>query len=181
MKLYIVRHGETDWNGTKQLQGWTDMPLNTRGVEQAKKLKAQILAKRLDFDYCYSSPLKRVLETAKIVTDGKMEIRQDALLKERSFGTAEGRILNSWDELEEDIFDETLNSNIYGIEPIRDFQRRVELFLGKLRQKHTEDKKILIVTSGGTIKRALYTLTGDRQFISQDFHIKNCVLREIEI
>lgn len=58
MKLYIVRHGETDWNGTKQLQGWTDMPLNTRGVEQAKKLKAQILAKRLDFDYCYSSPPK---------------------------------------------------------------------------------------------------------------------------
>ncbi len=181
MKLYLVRHGETDWNGKKQLQGWADIPLNDRGIMQAEALRDKINQQSLAFEVCYSSPLARAFKTAAIITRNITPIVQDDLLKERGFGDVEGKILKSWDEFGVDIFDETLNSNIYGIEPIRDFQRRVELFLGKLRQKHTEDKKILIVTSGGTIKRALYTLTGDRQFISQDFHIKNCVLREIEI
>ena len=57
MKIYFVRHGETEWNVKKIFQGVKDSPLTSLGKEQARKLKNRL--NQLDFDYFYSSPLGR--------------------------------------------------------------------------------------------------------------------------
>ena len=89
MDLDIVRHGETDWNTEKRIQGQTDIELNENGVRLAK-LTAEGL-KNVDFDYIFSSPLKRAFRTAEILRgERSMEIVRDERLKEMFFGEYEG-------------------------------------------------------------------------------------------
>ena len=68
MRLYIARHGQTDWNVQHKAQGRTDIPLNDIGKKQAAELRNQI--KDIEFDAVYASPLKRATETAQIAIDG---------------------------------------------------------------------------------------------------------------
>lgn len=180
MKLYFVRHGETDWNERKRLQGWCNTSLNTRGAEQAKKLRERILKEDLVFDVCYSSPLKRVLRTAEIITGGEVPIIQDSLLKERGFGEMEGQLLEKWSDLGVDIFDEELNAKVYGIEPILTLQKRAKEFLDRVRRENNEEAQILIVSSGGIIKRMLYLATEDEYYKSSSFHVDNCKLITVD-
>src|SRR5271167_231879 len=63
--FYIVRHGQTDWNVEKRIQGCTDIPLNDRGREQAFELGKKL--KDVDFAFCFSSDLQRAAETARII------------------------------------------------------------------------------------------------------------------
>lgn len=90
MNLYILRHGETDWNKAMRMQGQVDIPLNEYGIQLAKETKEGL--KDIKFDYIFSSPLIRAVETAKIVT-GAMEDRiiTDDRIKEISFGEYEGK------------------------------------------------------------------------------------------
>ena len=69
MKLYIVRHGETDWNKARKIQGRSDIPLNEFGRHLARET-AKGLAD-VHFDLCFTSPLSRAKETAQIILDGR--------------------------------------------------------------------------------------------------------------
>lgn len=90
MKLYIIRHGETEWNKLKKLQGQSDVPLNDYGRELAQ-ITGDAL-KEVQFDVVYASPLSRAYETAKIIVGGReVEVQTDERLKEISFGIAEGK------------------------------------------------------------------------------------------
>ncbi len=92
MKVYLIRHGETDWNSVRKLQGQTDIRLNDYGIELAK-LTAEGL-KDVDFDLIYSSPLIRAVETAEIIKgDRELEIHTDDRIKEINFGECEGIII----------------------------------------------------------------------------------------
>lgn len=87
--LYIMRHGKTDWNQLRKLQGRTDIPLNDIGREMARK--AAETYKDVHFDVCFCSPLSRALETAQIfLADRDIEIITDERLVEMSFGIYEG-------------------------------------------------------------------------------------------
>ena len=94
MKVYIVRHGQTDWNVQHKAQGRSDIPLNETGRRQAEELRDKI--KDIKFDAVYASPLKRARETAEIATDGEYKIVFDDRLMERSFGDFEGKEISSW-------------------------------------------------------------------------------------
>ena len=72
MKLYIARHGQTDWNLKGLAQGQVDTPLNNTGVHQAEALRGKL--KSYDFDICYCSPLQRAAKTAEIALDGRTRI-----------------------------------------------------------------------------------------------------------
>lgn len=89
MELYIIRHGETDWNVEKKLQGQSDTELNAYGVELA-----QVTAKALKdvrFDHIFASPLRRAYHTAQIIRGERdVEIVTDDRLKEICFGVNEG-------------------------------------------------------------------------------------------
>lgn len=90
MELYIVRHGETEWNKEKLLQGSTDIPLSENGRLLAK-LSGEALA-GTPFDRIYSSPLKRAYETACLFRGGQdVPIIRDDRLKELCFGEYEGQ------------------------------------------------------------------------------------------
>jgi broad specificity phosphatase PhoE len=89
MELLIVRHGETEANRAGELQGHLDTPLTDRGNEQAKTVAAQLNA--YDFDMTFSSPLKRALDTAKILAQRvNTDIRMSEALKEICYGEWEG-------------------------------------------------------------------------------------------
>lgn len=89
MKVYIVRHGETDWNIAKRAQGQTDIELNENGIRLAEITSKAI--KDLHFDYIFSSPLKRAYKTAEILRgDRKVPIFTDDRIKEICFGVYEG-------------------------------------------------------------------------------------------
>jgi len=99
MVLYFVRHGETDWNVRKKIQGKTDIPLNENGIGQAQALAAKLFEKKqrgsLKVACAYSSPQLRALRTAQIAADA-LAVECVALedLREMDLGVWEG--LN-WD------------------------------------------------------------------------------------
>jgi broad specificity phosphatase PhoE len=88
--LYLVRHGETDWNLQRRIQGSTDVPLNDLGRAQAKRA-GQLLAGR-SWDAVVASPLSRAFDTASIIAAevGLPTPTTDARLVERAYGDAEG-------------------------------------------------------------------------------------------
>ena len=89
MKLYMIRHGETDWNKEKRLQGQSDTQLNEYGIELAR-ITGEAL-KDVHFDYIFSSPLKRAYKTAELIRmDRPVKIITDDRLKEICFGVNEG-------------------------------------------------------------------------------------------
>ena len=93
--LYLMRHGQTDWNIVHKLQGRTDIPLNENGRQMAKEACQKY--QDINIDKCFCSPLQRARETAELMLEGRnISIELDDRLQEMSFGTFEG---------EENIFD----------------------------------------------------------------------------
>lgn len=89
MKLYLVRHGETDWNKEKRIQGSTNIELNEYGRELARITRKGLL--EIPFDIAYSSPLIRAKETGEIILKGRnIPLYEDQRLREIDFGTYEG-------------------------------------------------------------------------------------------
>ena len=89
MKIYIVRHGETDWNGPRRLQGRSDIPLNETGIEEAK-ITGEAL-KDVPFAAAFVSPLTRTRQTAELlIRDRHIPVYEDARIIEMCFGVYEG-------------------------------------------------------------------------------------------
>ena len=89
--LYIFRHGETNYNVEKRMQGWLDIPLNENGVAQAHALAKKLHG--VTFDCVYSSSSSRALDTARIVVgNNDTEIITDDGLREHNFGDFCGNI-----------------------------------------------------------------------------------------
>ena len=88
LRLYIARHGETDWNALHRLQGWTDRPLNETGRRQAVALADALKGIRLDA--IYSSTLSRSRDTARTVAGNTMTVKSLDGLRERNYGHYQG-------------------------------------------------------------------------------------------
>ena len=118
--IYLMRHGETDWNAVRRIQGHTDIPLNARGIQAMEAAGQRLRDLGFRVDCMASSPLKRAAETARIIGtqigyDGEILCEPDLI--ERSFGKAEGVSLLD----HPDLTDET-----YGVEKMEDLRQRVE-------------------------------------------------------
>jgi probable phosphoglycerate mutase len=96
-RLFLVRHGETDWAASGRHTGWTDIPLNDRGRRQAAQLAERLTGE--SFDRVFSSPLSRALETCRLVGLGDRVI-VDPDLREWDYGEYEGR---KTDEIREEV------------------------------------------------------------------------------
>ncbi|MHB0939990.1 MAG: histidine phosphatase family protein, partial [Armatimonadota bacterium] len=92
MKLYLIRHGQTDWNLAQRFQGQSDIPLNEIGRRQANALADRLSSQ--PFEVAYSSDLQRALETAKVIAGDRLEIKTDLRLREMDFGDWEGATYN---------------------------------------------------------------------------------------
>lgn len=93
MKLYLVRHGETEWNHLRKMQGQMDIPLNEYGIELAEKTADGM--KDIKFDRIFASPLVRAKKTAEYIAENSGAIVEtDDRLKEINFGEGEGSDIN---------------------------------------------------------------------------------------
>ncbi len=145
MKVYFVRHGQTDWNIQHKIQGWTDIPLNAEGIRQAYETKERL--KDVPFDAVYSSSLCRAAKTAEIITEGRgLTLRVDDRIKERFFGEYEEK---PWDE---STFNKTWLAEPEGTyERLDHFNKRVADFLDDLKEKRPGET-VLVVSHGGTMR-----------------------------
>lgn len=153
-ELYLVRHGETEWNAARRIQGRTDIPLNETGRQQAREA-AELLARRR-WHGVYTSPLGRARETASIIAerlglDGVTAI--DALV-ERDYGEAEGM---GFDEIEA-LYPEGVRAP--GQETREEVAARVVPALLELAERHPGER-LVIVSHGGAIRSVLQTAEPD--------------------
>lgn len=95
-RVLAIRHGETAWNVGNRIQGQLDVPLNDVGRWQARRLGAALADE--DIAVVYTSDLTRACETAEAVAGGTRRLVPDTGLRERHFGTLQGK---TWAEIEE--------------------------------------------------------------------------------
>ena len=149
MKIYVMRHGQTDWNVERKLQGRTDIELNETGKHQVKQAQKEIEKYNIDLILC--SPLKRTKQTAQIVSEGKnIEIIYRDELLERNFGDLEGK--QPWKEplfANNEFYNYTKNIKMRNIETVRELCDRVWGLLDEIEKTYS-DKNVLLVTHGGT-------------------------------
>jgi 2,3-bisphosphoglycerate-dependent phosphoglycerate mutase len=157
LRIYLARHGQTDWNVEGRMQGGTDTPLNATGRQQAAALKDHL--KNARFDAVYSSTLSRSRETAEIVR-GQVPLTSLAGLGERRFGKFEGLLSDAPDtgpEFQRRRWDP--QDALDGGESWVAFTDRVRSALQAIRTKHPSGA-ILIVGHGGTNQALLQILLG---------------------
>ncbi|MCU1364301.1 MAG: histidine phosphatase [Acidimicrobiaceae bacterium] len=171
----MVRHGETEWNERRIIQGHTNSSLTPTGREQARALGETL--RELGFDHIVTSDLERAQETALIVGEVLgLRAETDPLLRERGYGEYEGRP------------SEELSSNITGVkegvmvnpdarplggESFRDVVARARRFLQRADEEWPETR-LLVVTHGGMVQ-ALRAATSARPLEGTLwFRVGNC-------
>lgn len=183
MKLYIIRHGETEWNKEKRLQGQCEVPLNEYGRELARITSKALCDTR--FDIVYSSPLSRAYETAQIIAgDRNISIIKDDRLKEISFGVAEGMVK---DELGDKINDFFFAPERYvpaeGGETYEEMcQRAADFIEDIIYPLRNTDKSVLIVAHGAMNKGLMLCLKNlEIKDIWKGEFQRNCCVNEYEL
>lgn len=187
MKIYFVRHGETDWNKERKLQGQVNIELNEFGRHLARETAKGL--KDISFDICYTSPLKRAKETAELILEGRnVPIIEDDKIIEMAFGEYEGGCCSKagWN-LPEDFrkfYNDTANYKApAGGEDFYDVKKRTGDFLEELRlNPELKDSNILVTTHGASLAGLLNNLKGEN--ISDYWGIgvhKNCAVTEAEL
>jgi broad specificity phosphatase PhoE len=166
LRLYIARHGETDWNVQHKLQGMTDIPLNDNGRRQAAALAESLKGVRLDA--IYSSTLSRSRDTARTVAGTSMTVKSLDGLRERNYGHFQGgsdtepdyvKRMNVWDDRLDD--GESLNQLL----------ARARDSLAQIRREHPSGNVLIVAhrITNQMMLRALLDLTPDQTVkITQD-------------
>jgi probable phosphoglycerate mutase len=156
--LYIMRHGKTDWNVRHKLQGRTDVPLNEEGRQMAEAVRSE--CDRIHFDVCYSSPLMRAYETAKIVLASRdIPIITDSRLAEMSFGDYEGTE-NSFEDPDCPInilfnSPELYRSSVGGAETFEELYARTGEFLREIIEPGLQEGRDILIVGHGAMNASI--------------------------
>lgn len=147
MRVYLVRHGETDWNIEKRCQGFSDTPLNATGRRQAESIAKSLSSLRIQA--VYSSSLSRARETAEAVARHHgLAVQTDHAFRELNQGEFEGlrlkelveqhgRFLKRWMEDPADL-------TLPGGESLRDVQVRAWQALEKVVERHPDGDAVVV-------------------------------------
>ena len=177
MMIYIMRHGQTDKNQAKLLQGRSDVPLNEIGVAEAKAAGEWLQQQGIAFDRVYASPMTRAVQTAGIVTGGQTVITDERLL-EMDYGPYEGMDLtNPAPEIITFFRDFVNNPAPEGMEPLSDVVKRMGDFLEDLEGM---EGNILIATHAVAMKGALEYLSPSSNGSYWAKYISTCGIYAVE-
>jgi len=148
-RICFIRHGVTDWNIEKRIQGQTDVPLNAIGIQQAKALSNRIKYEK--WDLIYSSDLTRAKVTADIVAGPLgLQVHTDPRLREMYCGDLEGTTL---DERIQRWGEDWRNLSL-GVEDDESIAERGMAFVEDIAEKH-RGKNILVVSHGALIRKTI--------------------------
>ena len=168
--ILLARHGETEWNRERRVQGHSDIPLNDTGRAQARELAKQLERERLDA--VYTSDLSRARETAEIATAGRALPTQELIdLRERHFGTWEGLT----DTVIRDRFPESRSGPWGDGETVEEMSARVVAALRTIAEEH-RGASVLVMTHGGPMRAALRAAGAE-----PSGGIDNCHVLRIEV
>ncbi len=153
VKLYITRHGETQWNREKRMQGWKDSDLTPEGEGDSLAL-AQVL-KRVSFEAVYSSPSGRARKTAELLVDDAL-ITFDEDLREIGMGDWEGRTQDEVRNADPERFHTFWNNpHVYETETGETFNQVMDRVASFLEKVQVHKGTILVVTHSIFIKALL--------------------------
>lgn len=154
--IWLVRHGETEWNRTGRYQGTTDIPLNDIGLEQARLVAQRLAAEH--WDAIIASPLSRALETARAIAHAANRDDVDGTLDdltERAYGDAEGLTIAEREERWPD--------GLWpGLEPQESIFARARRVLASVLANHAR-KRVILVSHGGLINAILHEISDGEQ------------------
>ncbi|MFD1739605.1 histidine phosphatase family protein [Bacillus salitolerans] len=137
--IYVIRHGQTDLNKERRMQGRSGLPLNATGLEQAELLREKLSG--ITFDYVYSSPQVRAIQTAELVT-GMKAVVDDRL---NVFDLGEADRLHVSEVQRVGVLPD---SNVYhGVEDPTRFVKRVFQFMSELENRFC-NQELNILLSG---------------------------------
>lgn len=181
MSIYVVRHGQTDYNVRQVFQGHIDIPLNEVGKEQA--LKTALKFKNINLDMILVSPLKRTIQTAQPISEiTGIPITIEKRIIERCFGNMEGH-QNRSDWNIKMMLDYKKNYDIENIEPIQSLFKRIYGFLDEIIERY-KDKKIALVTHGAVSQAIECYFNGMPEVVDfehlEKLTLKNCEVRQYE-
>jgi alpha-ribazole phosphatase/probable phosphoglycerate mutase len=172
LKIYVTRHGQTDYNKKRMMQGRSDIPLNDVGIQQAKDRRASL--GDIKFDAVYSSPLIRAVQTAEIIGNvSRDEIITDERIIEANFGPYELmgyystglKMMSYWS------FPEIFPAPA-GVETIAEMCERTTSFLKELETREYET--VLVACHGGIIRPIRGYFEGRKNGIIWRPRPKNC-------
>ena len=154
-RICFARHGETDWNAERRMQGHIDTPLNDHGQAQARLLAQSLQRAGHAFDHLYSSDLERAADTAKQVSSTLgLGITINPIFRERHVGVLQGLLLDEAPHAAAEVWQAHLARDIHhdlgGGESIQQFHERAQSALAMLVAAHA-GKTILVVSHGGTL------------------------------
>lgn len=181
MEIYIVRHGQTDYNIKNVFQGHIDIPLNEVGKEQARQTALKF--KNVDIDLLLVSPLKRAIQTAEPISEiTGIPITSEKQIIERCFGDMEGH-QNRDDWNIRMMLDYEKNYDMENIEPIQELFKRIYNFLDEITEKY-KDKKVVLVTHGAVSQVIECYFNGMPKIVDfehlEKLTLKNCEVRKYE-
>lgn len=181
-RFCVIRHGETDWNAERRIQGQVDTPLNAKGIAQARAAAEALSGQR--FAALHASDLTRAHQTAEVIAAALgLEVQPHAALRERHHGLFQGHL---WDEVATR-FPEAharfatreLDDALEGGESLRALSTRVMDCLTRLAAAHAGEQ-CLVVTHGGVLDVLYRHATGRGMESARDFTIPNASLNWFE-
>ncbi|MGC2166754.1 MAG: histidine phosphatase family protein [Gallionella sp.] len=177
-RICFIRHGETDWNVAKRIQGQTDIALNETGHNQA--LAMAFNAAHYNFSAVYSSDLGRAYETARMVADRRgLEVRKMPELRERHYGIFQGITAIEGSRTFPDAYahytERDLDYDFESGESMRRFAQRVTEAIDSLTRHHSK-QLVAAVSHAGVLDIVYRKATGRPLHTPRDFVIPNCAL-----
>lgn len=163
MSIYLLRHGETDWNKEGRIQGHTDIPLNQNGRLQIAQTAAGLAAICHDIDLIISSPLLRARESAQIAAKNlhypNERIIVEPLLIERCFGEAEGLTAAEREEKYPNYHYSNTGYCFPGMESFDVLMKRARTALERIMEISSNKENILAVSHGAFLAAIITAAT----------------------
>ena len=187
MLIYIVRHGVTEWNKLKKLQGAADVPLAKEGIRLAEETGKAL--KDVKFDICFTSPLSRAKQTAECILGNRdIPIIPDKRIQEINFGVLEGDKVrdpegNYIDPQIEIFFKDPVNfkrpengENIFDV-----IARTKDFWEEKTTDPSLADKTILVASHGCAVRALLQNIYHDPKNFWHGSIPPNCCINLVEV
>ncbi|WP_318370383.1 2,3-diphosphoglycerate-dependent phosphoglycerate mutase GpmB [Enterobacter sp.] len=182
LQVYLVRHGETQWNAERRIQGQSDSPLTAKGEQQAWQVGER--AKILGITHIIASDLGRTRRTAEIIAQAcGCEITFDSRLRELDMGVLEQRHIESLTEEEEgwrrQLVNGTADGRIPDGESMQELSDRMHASLAACLDL-PEGSRPLVVSHGMALGCLVSTILGLPAYAERRLRLRNCSISRID-